>query len=106
MALGHEGLGKIVGPACFGAFHLDKSGADGFTVSLGFATLDEVDDIREALVDLFLVAGIPAEEEIVHVEAIQHDLGADGSNGANALDSRSGIGARRALLNSGNDVHD
>jgi hypothetical protein len=51
------------------------------------------------------VAGIAAEKEIVHIEAIQHDLGADGCNGANALDRRRGIGARRALLKTSDDVH-
>ena len=41
-----------------------------------------VDNVGETLVHFLFVAGIAAEEKIVHVEAIQHDLVAHGFDGA------------------------
>ncbi len=74
MALGKERLGKIVGPACFGALDLNQSGFKAVVAGLRLAALDQVVDVAEAFVDLFFVAGIAAQEEIVHVVAVQHDL--------------------------------
>src|SRR5271155_2951924 len=74
VALGKKRLGEIIGPACFGAFDLNQSGFKAIAAGLRLATLDQVVDVSKAFVDLLFVAGIPAQEEIVHVVAVQHDL--------------------------------
>ena len=74
MPLGKQRLGKIVGPTCFGAFDLNQRGFKAVVVGLRLATLDQVVDVSKSFVDLFFVAGIAAQEEIVHVVAVQHDL--------------------------------
>src|SRR2546429_7071985 len=78
MTLGNQRLGEIVGPAGFGAFDLDKGGVDGVVGRLCFAALDEVGHVGEAFVDLVLITRVATKEEIVHVEAIRHDLVAHG----------------------------
>ncbi len=106
MALGDERLGKIVGPACFGALDLDQSGANGVGGGARLTALNLVDNVRQTFVHLFLIAGIAAEKEIIHVEAIQHDLVTHGSDGANAIESHRGVAARRAPLDSCEHIHD
>src|SRR5216684_1467113 len=105
MALGDQRLGKIVGPACFRTLDLDQGSADGFIGSVRFAALDLVDDVGQTLVHSVFIAGIAAEEEVIHVEAIQHDLIAHGFDGTNALESHAGVGARRSFLESSDDIH-
>ena len=73
VALGDQGLGKIVGPARFGALHLDEGGAHGLAGGIRFAALNLINDIDEAFVHFLFIAGIAAKEEVIHVEAIQHD---------------------------------
>ena len=91
VALGEKRLGKIVGPACFGAFDLNEGGLDAVARGLRLTALDQVVDVAEALVDLFLVAGIAAEKKIVHVVAVQHDLVAHGLDGAHVFERGRGI---------------
>src|SRR5258708_149632 len=105
MALGDQRLGKIVGPACFRTLDLDQGSADGFIGSVRFAALDLVDDVGQTLVHSVFITGIAAEEEVIHVEAIQHDLIAHGFDGTNALESHAGVGARRSFLESSDDIH-
>jgi len=97
MALGDQGLGKVIGPAGFGTLDLDQSSANGFAGGLRFAALDLVCDIRQTLIHFLFIAGIAAEEEIIHVEAIQHDLIAHGFDGANAVQGPAGVVARRSF---------
>src|SRR5260370_17369374 len=106
MALGDERLGKVVGPTGFGALDLDESGAHSFTGGIRFAALNLVYDVRQTLVDLFFVAGIAAEKELIHIEAIQHNLIAHGFDSANAVKGRAGILAGGTLLPTGQDIHD
>src|SRR5260370_34899699 len=74
MALGDEGLGKVVGPTGFGALDLDESGAYGFAGGIRCAALNLVYDVRQTLVHFFFMGGIAAEKEIIHVEACQQTL--------------------------------
>ena len=106
MALGDQRLCKVVGPAGFRTLNLDEGGANGFTGGLRFSALDLVDDIHQTLGHFLFIAGIAAEEEIIHVQAVQHDLVAHGFDGANAFEGRGGVGARRSFLESSDDVHD
>ena len=73
MALGDQRFGKIVSPAGFSTLDLDESGADCFAGGIGFAALDLVNNIAQTFIHFFFIARIAAEEEIIHVEAIQHD---------------------------------
>ena len=104
-ALGDQRLGKVVGPAGFRTLNLDQGGADGFAGGLRFAALDLVGDVRQTFTHFLFIAGIAAKEEIIHVEAIQHDLIAHGFDGANAFQGQAGIFARRAFLPPGDDIH-
>ncbi len=61
MALGDERLGKIVGPARFGALHLDERGAHGLAGSIGLAALDLVDNVGQSLGHFLFIAGIAAQ---------------------------------------------
>src|SRR6266704_2446928 len=106
MALGDERLGEIVSPTGFGALHLNESGADGFVGGLRFTALDDVGDVVQALRDSIFVTRIAAEEKVIHVEAIQHDLVTHGFNSADAFQSGSGIGTGRFLHPSGKEVYE
>ena len=104
VALGKQRLGKIVGPACFGAFDLNQRGLEAVAVGLRLATLDQVVDVSKPLVDLFFVAGIAAQEKIVHVVAVQHDLVAHRLDGANVFKRGRGVFAGGLLPEAGADV--
>src|SRR5260370_11183972 len=106
MALGDEGLGKVVGTTGFGALDLDESGAYGFAGGIRFAALNLVYDVRQTLVHFFFIAGIAAEKEIIHVEAIQHNLIAHGFDSPNTVQGQAGILAGGTLLPAGQDIHD
>src|SRR6266700_4611434 len=106
MALGDERLGEIVSPTGFGALHLNESGAYGFVGGLRFTALDDVGDVVQASSDSIFVARIAAEEKVIHVEAIQHDLVTHGFNSADAFQSGSGIGTGRFLHPSGKEVYE
>ena len=105
MALGEEGLGEIVGPAGFGAFDLKEVGAQEFVGSLRFALLHDVGNLGEPLVDLVFIARIATEQEIVEIEAILHDLGADQLDGGLTFQSIGGFAAGRAGLPDRADIH-
>ncbi len=105
MALSNQRLGKIVSPTGFGALDLDESGAHGFTGGIRFAALNLVYDDRQTLVHFFFIAGISAEKEIIHVEAIQHDQIAHGFDGGDTVKSGAGILAGRTFLPSRDDIH-
>src|SRR6266851_4587266 len=106
MALGDEWFGEIVGPACLRALDLDQSGANRLVGGLRLTTLDLVGDVRQTLVHFFLISRISAEEEIIHVEAIQHDLVAHEFDGANAVESGAGILAGRTFIPTSDDIYD
>ncbi len=91
MALGDQRLGKIISPACFSTLDLDESGADGFSGGIRFAAFDLVNNIGQTLIHFLFIAGIATEEEIIHVEAIQHDLIAHRLNSTNAIEGHAGI---------------
>src|SRR5260370_9833092 len=105
MALGDERLGKVVGPTGFGALDLDESGAHSFTGGIRFAALNLVYDVRQTLVDFFFIAGIAAETEIIHIEAIQHNLISHGFDSANAVKGPAGILAGSPPLPTGPAIH-
>src|SRR5712692_2376661 len=100
---GDQRLCKIIAPAGFRTLNLDQGGADRFAGGLRFSALDLVGDVRQTLVHFLFIAGIAAEEKIIHVEAIQHDLIAHGFNGANAVKGHAGVGAGRFLPPTGDD---
>ena len=105
MTLGNQGLGKIVGPTGFGALDLNEGRVNGIVGGLSLAALDHVGHVGEALVDFLFVAGIAAEEKVVHVEAVQHDLVPHGFNRANTLERHAGVRACRLLHVAGHEVH-
>src|SRR5260370_38451363 len=98
MALGDERLCKIIGPAGFRALDLDQRSANGFAGGLRLAPLDLVDDVRHPFVHPLFIAWIAAEEEILHVEAIQYDLVAHGLAVAKAAENHTAILRVRAFL--------
>ena len=106
VALGDQGFGKIVSPTGFGAFHLDQRGANHVIAGLRFTTLDEIGNVGEPFVDLLFVARVAAEEEVVHVKAIQHDLIAHGLDGAHALKGRTCVRSRGFLFEARENVHE
>ena len=86
MTLGEQRLGEIVAPAGFGALDLDERSVEQVVVGRArFAVFDDVGDIEHAFVDFFFVARIAAQQEVVEVIAIEHDLVADGFDGAHIL---------------------
>ncbi len=106
MTFGEERFGKIVGPASFSALNLNQSGPQEVAACRGFAALDDVGDVDETVSNFVFVAGVTAEQKVVEVEAVHHDLVANRFNGAHAVQGCGGIGTRRALFESGDDVHD
>jgi len=105
MPLGDKRLGKVVSPTGFGAFDLDQGRANGFAGGVRFAALNLINNVRQALVHFLFIAGIAAKEEIIHVEAVQHDLITHGFDGANAIQGQAGILAGRAFPPAGEDIH-
>jgi len=88
MALGEKGLREIVAPGGLRAFDLDQGHPQGLAAGIGLAPLEGVRSVKHALFNFLFVAGIAAQEKIVQVEAIVHDLVADGFDGADALQRR------------------
>ena len=105
MALGNQRLREIVRPTHFGAFDLNQSGVDGLVGDLRFSALDEVGHVGKTLVDLLFVAGISAQEKVVHVEAVHHDLVAHRLDGGLAIEGHAGIVACRFRHQTANDIH-
>src|SRR5215470_17269913 len=93
VALCQKGLGKVVRPTGFGAFHLDKRRAERIASGLRLATLDQVIEFAEAAVHLVFVARIAAQQEIIEIEAILHDLEPNRLSGAHRFER-----ARRILV--------
>ena len=107
MALGQQGFCKIVGPACFGAFHLDERGLQQLSGRVWASPRLMVSAMStRSLVDLFFIARIAAQKIIIEIQAVQHDLVAHGFNGANAFERRGGVETRRALAQSSEDIDD
>src|SRR5258708_77307 len=104
MALGEQRLGEIVVPVGFGAFDLNQIGAQQVRGGLRFATLENVGQIVDAFIDFFLVARVAAEQEIVEIQAVKHNLQAYICNGIDALQRSGGFRASVALAQAGEGV--
>ena len=106
MTLGKERLSKIVGPTGFGAFDLDESGAKEIVGGAGLAALDDVAQRSKTVVDLVFIAGIAAEQEVIEVQTVLHDLVTDSLGGAVALQGVGNLSIGGAGLENRADVHD
>src|SRR5262249_12129600 len=105
MALGDKRLRKVVRPTGLSGLDLDEGGAHGVVSGLGFAALDEIGHVDEAFVDLLLIARIAAEQKVVQVETIQHDLIAHGLDNTDAIEGVACVGARRLFQITGDEIH-
>src|SRR5262249_23660483 len=84
-------LSEIVGPTCFGSLNLDQRCSQQIASRLGFATLDELAHLDQTAVYFFFVARIAAEQKIVEIVAVEHDLVTRRLDRANAFQNGAGI---------------
>jgi len=87
VALGQKGLGKVVGPTCFCAFHLNQRGVQKFVGGLGLALFHNVRQLDEAAIDLSFVTGSPLSRKLLRFRRFLHDLVTHGFNGCARLSS-------------------
>src|SRR5262249_36378787 len=106
MPLREQRLGEVVRPASLCAIDLNQGVANGAVRRLRLAPLDEVVEVRQALIDSFLVTGIAAEQEIVQTQAVVHDLAANALDRAEALESAGRTGDREPFLEADAHAHD
>jgi len=72
-------------PSLLPFLHLDQCGAKKVASGLRLPTLHNFGNFLKSASDFFLVARIAAEQKIVEVQPVEHDLIANGFNGAHAL---------------------
>ena len=100
-----QGLGKIVRPIGFRAFYLDERCANYVVGGLRFTLLQCVGQFGDSLIDLLFVPRISAEQEIIEVQAVEHNLQPNGFNGLHALKRGSRFRTGGALAQSRKAVH-
>ena len=97
MAFGKHGPDKFIRPFLFGALYLNQSGAQRFISGFCFLPLQQIGELGDALVGLFFVAGVTAQEKAAEVQTVLHDLESNSLDGSHALQRIGSIRSRRAF---------
>ena len=105
MALGKQRLAKIIGPAGFGALHLDQRGAHQIILGFGLTALDHIAKFGETAIDLFLVARVATEQKVIQIQTILHDLVTHGFRGSHILQCGRRFAAGPAGFPNRADIH-
>src|ERR1700704_5257354 len=105
MPLSQQRLGEVIRPARLCSLHLNQSGAQSIASRLRFTALHALVSVLQSVRNFFFVAWIAAQQKVVEVQPIEHDLIANEFNRAHALQRHGGFFARRTLLQSGDQIH-